>query len=362
MDPIAHTLVGAVLAETGLKRVSRYATATLLIGVNLPDIDGILKFWGQDASLYFRRGWSHGILALVVLPLLLVGLIWLWNRWRSRTADDRQAFHLGWIIALGFLAVCTHPLLDWMNTYGVRLLMPFDERWFYGDTLFIVDPWIWLVLAAGVLLARQTNYAELTFWFVVAALSSWVILNTEHANIWIQSAWFGGLALIVILRIKRAANNSAPTYARVSIAMVIMYICAVYGVARITENLITDQYEVPLQVQSNPLPGQPFSHRVILVYDEYYRVIDPQGNEYEIPREKPDQVVRTAMQSESIRGFINWMRYPYWDVAETAEGWRVKFWDLRYQGPGSRAASIGFAEVDVPYSREIERTGPGFAE
>ena len=355
MDPIAHTLVGAVLAETGLKRVSRYATATLLIGVNLPDIDGIAKFWGHDASLYFRRGWSHGILALVVLPLLLVGLIWLWNRWRSRTVDDGKSFRPGWITALALLAVCTHPLLDWMNTYGVRLLMPFDERWFYGDTLFIIDPWIWLVLAAGVLLARQTNTAELAFWFVVAALSSWLVLNTEYANIWVQSIWFGGLALIVILRIKRSSNNSASSFARISLAMVILYICTLYGVARITEDLIIEQSEVPLQVQVNPQPAQPFSHRVILQYDEYYRVIDPQGNEYEVPREKPNQIVSTALQSESIRGFVNWMRFPYWEVEETADGWRVMFWDLRYQGPGSREASIGFAEVSVPYSREMNR-------
>ena len=348
MDPIAHTLAGAVLAETGLKRVSRYATATLLIGVNLSDIDGIAKFWGQDTSLYFRRGWSHGILALVVLPLLLVGLIWLWNRWRSHAANGRQAFRLGWIIALSFLAACTHPLLDWMNTYGIRLLMPFDERWFYGDTLFIIDPWIWLVLGAGIVLARQRNYAELAFWFTLGVLSSRLMLNTEHANIWIQSVWFGGLAMILILRIKRAAGNSVPTYARVSLAIVTMYICTLYGVARITENLITDQYEAPLLVQANPLPGQPFSHRVILVYDEYYRVIDPRGNEYEVPRQKPDQIVRMAMQSESIRGFVNWMRFPYWDVEKTAQGWRVRFWDLRYHGPGSHGASIGFAQVDVP--------------
>ena len=360
MDPVAHTLVGAVLAETGLKRVSRYATATLLIGVNLADIDGIAKFWGQDASLYFRRGWSHGIVALVVLPLLLAGLIWLWNRWRNRTAEDRQAFRPGWIVLLAFLAVWTHPMLDWMNTYGVRLLMPFDERWFYGDTLFIIDPWIWLVLAAGVLLARQTNYSELSFWIVLGVLSSWLILNTEHANVWIQSAWFGGLALIVILRISRSGNNSAPTYARASITMVIMYICALYGVARITENQMVEQYETTLQSQANPLPGLPFSHRVILVYDEYYRVIWPQGEVYEIPREKPNQIVKTAMQSESIRGFVNWMRFPYWEVEETAEGWRVKLWDLRYQGPGSHGASIGFAQVDVPYTRETEQTGSGF--
>lgn len=354
MDPVAHTLVGAVLAETGLKRVSRYATATLLIGVNLPDIDGIAKFWGQDASLYFRRGWSHGILALVVLPLLLAGLIWLWHRWRGHRGDDRQAFHPRWIIALSFLAVCTHPLLDWMNTYGVRLLMPFDERWFYGDTLFIIDPWIWLVLAAGVLLARQINHAEMAFWFAVAVLFSWLISTTEELNLWIQAAWFGGIALIVILRINRARSIAAPAYARVSLAMLIVYICTLYGVARISENLITDEYDTLLQVQSNPLPGQPFSRRLVLVYDKYYRVIDAQGKKHEIPREKPNPVVNKAMQSQSIRGFVNWMRFPAWEVEETKQGWQVKFWDLRYQGPGSRRASIGFAQVVVPFTGDFE--------
>ena len=350
MDPVAHTLVGAVLAETGLKRVSRYATASLLIGVNLADIDGIAKFWGQDASLYFRRGWSHGIIAMVILPLLLAGLLWLWNRWRHSSADDRQAFRPWWIISLCYLAAWTHPLLDWMNTYGVRLLMPFDDRWFYGDTLFIIDPWIWLTLAAGILLARQKHYGELAFWLVLGLLLSWFILNAEEASLWIKSAWLGGLAMIVILQLKRPGNISAPGYARASTALVIIYIGSMFGVARITENLMVERYRAPLQSQVNPLPGLPFSHRSILVYDEYYRVVGQNGEEYEVPREKPSKIVETAMQSESIRGFVNWMRFPFWEVEETARGWLVKFWDLRYQGPGSLGASIGIAEVEVPYS------------
>ena len=353
MDPVAHTLVGAVLAETGLKRVSRYATATLLIGVNLPDIDGIAKFWGPDASLYFRRGWSHGILALVVLPLLLAGIVWLWNRWRNHSADDQTPFHAGRIVLLSYLAVLTHPILDWMNTYGVRLLMPFDGRWFYGDTLFIIDPWIWLVLAAGVFLARRANRVELSFWIVVAALSSWLILITDQSNTWILLTWFSGLALIVILRIKRSTRNAMPTFARVSLAMVTLYICTLYGVARVTENLLTDQYERPLQVQANPMPGRPFSHRVILEYKDFYRVVDSHGQDYMVPREEPNQIVKAAMRSDSIRGFISWMRFPYWDVEETADGWQVSFYDLRYQGPGSRSASIGYAQVIVPFTKVL---------
>jgi hypothetical protein len=71
MDPIAHTLFGATLAEAGLKKLSRYATPTLLIGANLPDIDGVANLWGSDAALYFRRGWTHGKIGMLVLPLVL---------------------------------------------------------------------------------------------------------------------------------------------------------------------------------------------------------------------------------------------------------------------------------------------------
>ena len=58
-------------------------------------------------------------------------------------------------LLLSYLGVLTHVALDWLNTYGVRLLMPFDRRWFYGDTLFIIDPWLWLALGGGVWLARR---------------------------------------------------------------------------------------------------------------------------------------------------------------------------------------------------------------
>ena len=43
----------------------------------------------------------------------------------------------------------THPVLDWLNNYGIRLLMPFSPRWFYGDAVFIIDPWLWLALGGA---------------------------------------------------------------------------------------------------------------------------------------------------------------------------------------------------------------------
>ncbi len=46
-------------------------------------------------------------------------------------------------------------MLDFLNVYGVRWLMPFDATWFYGDILYIADPWMWAIMAGALLFARR---------------------------------------------------------------------------------------------------------------------------------------------------------------------------------------------------------------
>lgn len=350
MDPAAHTLVGAILAETGFKKVSRYVTPTLLIGVNLPDIDAAVKYWGQDASLFFRRGWTHGILAMVLLPVLLYAGIYLWHRFRQSRSQSELPFRGGWIIALAYLSVLTHPLLDWMNTYGVRLLMPFDGSWFYGDTLFIIDPWIWLILAGGVILARRTQWFELAFWITLAVLSSLLILKTDIVSKEIKLVWLAGIALIAGIRFFIRHRQPEQKFARAGLGLVVIYILTVFGFARVTENVMAGQYEKPIVTQVNPMPGLPFTHRTILQYESHYLVVDTHGCQTRVEREKPDDIVKAAMRDESIRGFINWTRFPYWEKQKLDDGWLVTFRDLRYQGPGNlHQASIGYAAVVVPF-------------
>ena len=92
MDPLTHTLVGANLASTRLGTTTRFATPALVAGANLPDVDAILYFTGHDdLALGFRRGWTHGVLALVVLPFVLTGLLLLIDRMRP---DPDQALLL----------------------------------------------------------------------------------------------------------------------------------------------------------------------------------------------------------------------------------------------------------------------------
>jgi len=149
MDNLCHTLVGAALAEAGLKRRTPRGMATLLIAANLPDLDAIAAFTEQGLAI--RRGVTHGLPALVVLPLLLAGAVLLWDRWRRRSGPPVVPSQL---LLLALIGTWTHPALDWMNTYGMRWLMPVDGTWFYGDALFIVDPWLLLLLGGGVAAAR----------------------------------------------------------------------------------------------------------------------------------------------------------------------------------------------------------------
>ena len=80
MEPLAHTLAGACLAESGLKRLTPLAASTLIIAANLPDLDGACYVHSADLAFAVRRGLTHGVLAMAVLPALLTAVMVLFDR------------------------------------------------------------------------------------------------------------------------------------------------------------------------------------------------------------------------------------------------------------------------------------------
>jgi inner membrane protein len=131
------------------------------VGANLPDVDVLAYLDGPAADLQWRRGWTHGILALGVLPFVLAGSLLLLHRiTRSRRGPSSYPVVPLQVLLLSFIAILSHPILDSLNTYGVRWLMPFSGTWYYGDTLFIVDPWIWTALALGLFYSRRWEKAH----------------------------------------------------------------------------------------------------------------------------------------------------------------------------------------------------------
>ena len=163
MDNLTHSLVGAVMGQAGLKKTTGLAMPALIIGANLPDVDAACFFWLHGTEhLAFRRGITHGPPALVLLPLVLAGMLWGWDRWQTRRGtrpEARLPVRFGWLYAMAFIGCLSHPFFDWLNVYGIRLLEPFSSQWFYGDTLFIIDPWLWALLIAGIWVSRRREKA-----------------------------------------------------------------------------------------------------------------------------------------------------------------------------------------------------------
>jgi inner membrane protein len=146
LDNLTHSLVGALLGRMGLKRLTPRAMPALVISANLPDIDSWIAPWLGLSPRTFHRGFTHGVGGLVTMPFLVAATIIIWEKLRP---SKEGPLKLGGLLLACFLGMLSHPCLDFLNTYGVRLLEPFSHRWFYGDTLFIVDPWIWLILILG---------------------------------------------------------------------------------------------------------------------------------------------------------------------------------------------------------------------
>lgn len=348
MDPVAHTLVGAALAQTGLRNQTRYATAALVIGAALPDIDGICMLGGTDFSLWCRRGWTHGVLAMALMPALLAGVLVLIDRlrWGFHAPADKAA-----LLLLSYLAFLTHPLLDWMNSYGVRLLMPFDQRWFYGDVLYIVDPWIWLLLGGAVFLASSKRGLGLAAWLVgwlLATLMVWTALPPELLPA--KLVWTAGVAVFSLLRLRWSffAERPAARMARAMVAVTIAYVGLMVVSARYARGWVMDELvrrgTIVERLMVGPVAATPFTRDVIARTPSGYRLgtfeflpsprLLLEDTVTPLPGDSP--TVREALTSPDYRGFVNWSRFPIVEI----EPDRVLLMDARFARLGGRGAGL----------------------
>ncbi len=185
MDNLTHSLAGAVIGQLGLKKKTGLGMATLIIAANLPDIDAFAPLLGGHQHLAMRRGITHGPIAIAILPLILTGIMLWFDGWQTRRGKrpaDRLPIHKGWLLALAYIGCLSHPALDWLNSYGIRLLEPFSSQWFYGDSIFIIDIWIWAAMIAGVWMSRRREKKgrddwQRPAWISFAAICAYIFAN-----------------------------------------------------------------------------------------------------------------------------------------------------------------------------------------
>lgn len=132
MDLVTQGLLGSAVAQAAYSEKIGRKTAFygFLIGL-IPDFDIVAAFWGPWASLKYHRGPTHA------LPILIFAAIPLGLLFKKLTRSE--ASNRDWI-GMTFLALFTHPLIDWCTTYGTPLLWPFTTQRFANDALPIIDP------------------------------------------------------------------------------------------------------------------------------------------------------------------------------------------------------------------------------
>ena len=293
MDNVCHTLVGLAVARAGLRKKTALATSTAAIAANLPDID-VLVFATSVPSVAFRRGITHGVPAQLLLPIAFAGVMWL-TAARRRTGPPA---HFWWLLAISYIGVLSHVFLDFLNTYGIRFLSPMSQRWFYGDAVFIVDLWLWLILAAGVV--------------------------------------FTGM------RVRRGAGATWPAVA--SLAVASAYIGAMLISARVARGIVRDAWiaragSPPATLMVGPVPFSPFRRTVIVdAGDRYVEGVfhwlpaRVRFADSATPRGDDRPIVALARQDPAIRYILIWSRFPVWETREVAAGTEVTLRDMRFRG------------------------------
>lgn len=206
MDNLTHTLLGAIAGEAiargtgacagGLPQATRrnLFVTVAAVGSNLPDVDLLWTMRGITGDplsyLIHHRGHTHTVVGCIGLAALLFAAALLWLRWRHHAVTRRDLGLLGAVAALGLFL---HLGMDYLNSYGVHPFWPFDDRWYYGDAVFIVEPLYWLVAVPLLFLLRTRLARALLALAVLAALVLVVVLQPA------QPLRYGLIAAVTLL-------------------------------------------------------------------------------------------------------------------------------------------------------------------
>lgn len=300
MENLCHTLVGAACGEAGLKGRTRWGNPVLMIAANLPDLD-VLAYATDTPAVALRRGMTHGALAQALLPVVFTAIVLILDRWRPPVGGGQRARAMP-LLLLSYVGVLSHVGLDWLNNYGIRLLMPFSSQWFYGDAVFIVDPWLWLMFGSGIFLARRRSWR-----------------------------WAASMSLVVATA----------------------YIFGMIWSARVARERVLDTWTRergvrPQALMVGPSFANPFHRTIILDAGDHYRTGSfdwPRTvklDDRRVPKNDDHPAAVAAQDDRRVRAVLVWARFPYYHLTPADGGTQVALRDMRFP------ARVGSATVLVP--------------
>lgn len=370
MDNLTHSLVGFAAAKAGLERLSPYATPLCIIAANAPDADLITAFAGPSTYLREHRGVSHSIIGTLTFALVLALATFVITTLIARWRRQPQRARLGGLMLVSLIASATHPLLDWTNNYGVRPLLPWSSQWYYGDLVFIIDPWLWLSLGGACFLLTAHNRSRLIAWALVCALLTTALLTLPSRAgfeypLFSKLLWLMGVAGLIIARFARVGRHH---YWRNGIAIAALAGIVVYWgflsllhqrALRVVENAmrtaVPSDDRAAARYAAMPTLANPWRWRAIIdTPSETHRfdldlltsggMLEKGGFKSFIkPVGEKATVVEAAQRDPRAITFLEFSRFPAVSVQRNcAAALSVQFTDLRFSEPNSSTEDGSF--------------------
>jgi inner membrane protein len=372
MDNLTHSLVGLTAAKAGLEKLSPGATALCLLAANAPDVDvAVLIFRGRWSYLHHHRGITHSIVGGLVLAIALPLVFYLGSllvaRFRKR---DSQVRFKG-LLLTSVLVTATHPILDWANNYGMRFLLPWSAKWFYGDFLFVVDPFFWVVLGGSAFLLTAGTRKQISVWLVIGSLATVVVVvgsagrnMSAGANVF-RVLWLIALVVVVALYRARIGHRLGARVAIAGLSIVIIYSAAlaITHVFALREanlqaaDIAASRAEQLIRVAAMPTLANPtewlsISETDRATYKFQVSLLRDAGSNASIARfEKPTgssaEIIAKAERDSRAQIFLGFARFPGFRVVgeDCLTHSIVQFADLRYTEPGK---GRGTFSLDLP--------------
>lgn len=341
MENLTHTLVGAALAQSGLKRATPFGTATLLLAANIPDIDVVSGAFGPLAYLEWHRGLTHSLVGFPILATLLAIAVYLFSRRRARFWP---------LLGLSLIGTATHPLLDYTNAYGWRPFLPWSDRWFFLDVAFVADPWIWLGLGGAVFLATSGTRARQLSWSLLFAVVTTVVMLAP-TGIVAKLLWLLFAAVIILVRIyfardeqtRRQVNLGSLVACGVYLGvMASFHMLALYQLAEVAQVAISPNEQV-VELNAMPTEINPNRWRSVVATEEAFYMTDlylfgsSDPTLERIPREQGNlEAIEAARKTQTVERFLKFARFPAVKTVQTGETMEVGIEDLRFAGLTNR--------------------------
>ena len=370
MDNLTHSLVGLTAAKAGLDKLSPGATTLCILAANSPDIDIlVLIFRGRWAFLQHHRGITHSIVGAAVLALALPLVFYLGDRLIAQLHKREPRARFRGLLLASILTTATHPVLDWTNNYGMRFLLPWNPRWFYGDFAFVIDPFFWMILGGAAFLVTSKTRPRVVTWCVLALVPSYLVLGGSGGRLanemLLRILWILALLVLVTLYHRKFGERLGSRIALVALGIVTIYLGGLFAAhtlalkqANAQAQLIANSHaEQFLKLAAMPTVANPSQWLCVMETDRAtYRfnlslLGDLRGSSNVLRFEKPAGLAAAAVgqaeRDEHAEVFLGFARFPTIHVVgeDCATQTLVQFADLRYTEPGK---GRGTFSLDVP--------------